>query len=112
MEKADLYALANSQFYKGDFYFPICKLEKEFSKEPIPEKSEILNYLKSFDIAWFTSARVLDEKTNSYIKKADHLYNDKKYEWSESEIYHFEKYNLVLNEDFVDSVLKKINCQT
>ncbi len=108
MEKTDLYALVNSQLYKGDFYLPICKQEKEFSNEPISQKNEVLNYLKSFDIAWFTSVRVLDEKTNSYIKKADHLYNDKKYEWSESEIYHFEKYNLILNEDFVNHIKNKL----
>jgi len=105
--RKNLNVLANAVLSDREIFLPICKQVKEFSNEPIPHKNKILNYLKSFKVAWFTSQRVLDEITNCYVKISDHLYNDKKYEWSGTEIYHFEKYNLVLNEDFVKHVLEQ-----
>ena len=35
------------------------------------------------------------------------LYTDGEYSWTSEEIYHFEKYNLELNEDFVKKVIEK-----
>ena len=64
--------------------------------------------MKSFSPSLFTSAPVIDVFTDEEVTTADNGYSDGEYTWYESEIYHFDKYNLKLNDDFIEYVLNKI----
>lgn len=79
---------------------PICS-PNTYQGKKIEDKQLVLNYLKSFKPSWFTSASVTDPILQKRIAKADNLYNDGVYEWSEGEIYLFEKYNMPLNSEFI-----------
>ncbi len=90
----------------------IDKLSKQQFKEIVSEKSleckaTILEYLKKFPCSAFTSAPVIDIFTDKEVKSANNGYTDGEYIWYESEIYYFEKYNLKLNNDFIEYVLEK-----
>lgn len=74
----------------------------------ISYKQEILLYLKRFPVFAFTSLPVNDIYTNQEVLSANNAHSDGEYTWYESEIYHFEKYNLKLNDDFIEYVLDKI----
>ena len=43
--------------------------------------------------------------TKEQFYKANNAHSDGVYQWYEDEIYHFEKYNLKLNDDFIQHVL-------
>ena len=75
--------------------------------EEIPEKQKVLNYLKSFEKSAYTSAPVFDAFTKENLDVIDDAYSDGVYTWYESEIYHFEKYNLKLNDNFIQYVLNR-----
>ena len=77
------------------------------SEKPILYKNDILKYLRSFSECAFTSEPVKDKYTDEIVYDADNARSDGEYIWYESEIYHFEKYNLKLNEDFIKYVLKR-----
>ncbi|MGN1457589.1 MAG: hypothetical protein ACI4XP_06510 [Acutalibacteraceae bacterium] len=93
----------------------VNKLTKEeltdnFSSEPISEKAKILEYMKSFSEPYaFTTQPVIDVFTNEELEYTDNEFFDGVYFWYKSEIYHFEKYNLKLNDDFIEYVLNKVN---
>lgn len=91
---------------------PIEKMtEDEFAmiigKTPIPEKQIVLSYLRSYPWCSFTSEPGRDRITSQKICEADNARTDGEYRWYESEIYHFEKYNLRLNDDFIKHILAK-----
>ena len=71
------------------------------------EKENILYYFNQYEPCKFTSEPLFDVYTGEKIKAADNGYSDGKYTWYDSDIYHFEKYNMKLNEDFIDYVRKK-----
>lgn len=79
-----------------------------FMGEPIKEKKAIIQYFKKFKPNFATSAFVMD-----YVKKqrreghynVGYEYNG--FYWNEEDIYHFEKYNMPLNQDFIDYVMLK-----
>ena len=73
----------------------------------IKDKNRIVSYLKSFEPAWYTSQSIIDMVKNQRVSKADHWYTDGEYDWSESDIYHFENYDMQLNAEFVKYVLTK-----
>lgn len=70
------------------------------------EKETILKYLKKFEASYFTSEPVVDVFSNTIVADADNGYTDGKYTWYKSEVYYFEKYNLKLNNDFIEYVKK------
>ncbi len=78
------------------------------SKEPIKEKKILLKYLKGFKPTWATSGFVQDRVTNKQVKNHYNVgYEYDGFTWNEELIYHFEKYNMPLNEDFIKYVLSK-----
>ena len=77
------------------------------SSKPVLYKNDILKYLRSFSECAFISEPVRDKYTNQIVYDADNARSDGEYTWYESEIYHFEKYNLKLNDDFIEHVLKR-----
>ncbi len=101
-------------FMKTKYIFPKdikemkpSELEKSIDKSPIDSKKKVLSYLKSFPECAYTSAPVFDAFNSKKVYDADNARTDGKYTWYESEIYHFEKYNLKLNEDFIQHVLNR-----
>ena len=86
----------------------IVQLESITSDTPIEHKQEILMYLKSFPECAFTSQPVYDKFTKQNLDSVDNAITDGIYTWYKSEIYYFEKYNLKLNNDFIEYVLDKI----
>ncbi len=86
------------------------ELANNFSYEPISEKAQVLKYMKSFSEPYsFTSQPVIDVFTNQKFEYVDNGFSDGVYIWHRSQIYHFEKYNLKLNDDFIKYVLNKMN---
>lgn len=77
------------------------------SKHPIPEKEKILAYMKQFPCSAFTSEPVFDRYTGDKVVEADNQRTDGEYIWYESWIYYFDKYNLKLNDDFIEYVLNR-----
>lgn len=70
-------------------------------------KKTILKYLRSYEPVAFSTARVFDYITEKETDVQAVLYTDGEYKWYESEVYHFEHYDLRLNDDFIEYVLKK-----
>ncbi len=85
----------------------LSELKKKVDNFPICSKETVLSYLKTYPECAFTSAPVKDFFTGKIVYDANNLRTDGIYRWSESEIYHFEKYNLKLNDDFIEYVLKR-----
>lgn len=83
------------------------ELERVTGKTPIDGKEKILAYLKQFPECAFTSAPVKDAFTGNIVYGANNARTDGVFQWSESEIYHFEQYNLKLNNDFIQNVLNR-----
>lgn len=94
---ANLYNVKNSD-----------ELKSYFDKLENPNKKKILSYLKnsSFESSC-TTEKVFDyvEKKITDIPMVS--YCDNKFYWDDREIYYFEKYNLKLNDDFIEYVLKR-----
>lgn len=87
---------------------PIFKQDSLYKGKEEMCKKIALSYLKSFPPSWITSARVVDMITNQKIDKCNNSFSDGKYEWSEADIYHFEMYNMPLNEEFLNYVKTKL----
>lgn len=71
-------------------------------------KNDILNYFKKHnDVKSIVTFKATDyitgEKSDELIK----CFDDGTYSWTNEEIYHFEKYDLKLNDDFIKHVLKR-----
>ncbi len=82
-------------------------LKANISSDEILHKDKILAYLRSFSPIAYSSEPVVDKLDGTKTKYIDNLRQDDNFRWSESEIYHFEKYDLKLNDDFVHHVLSK-----
>lgn len=77
------------------------------SNYPIDKKEHILKYLKSFDPDSAAGMSLIDEITGEPVGSGVNGYEDSEFFWDSREIYHFENYNLELNQDFIEHVLKK-----
>lgn len=90
----------------------ICLLE-HISKKPIKGKEKILEYLKNGQKKAIRCSSVYDYVKDepllneSMVTEAAWLFTDGEFNWDSEEIYHFEKYNIELNKEF----LKKIEDQ-
>ena len=89
----------------GDEYPPIKDFLSDF---PVPEKAEVLSYLKSASVAAASPGIMEDAFTGKSIPGEFLAYYDGKYTWRSDFIYHFEKYNLKLPDDFIAHVMKRI----
>ena len=70
------------------------------------EREKILRFLESGE-PFGVGGRVQDVFMGEYTPLENAILEKDGYEWAITEAYHFEKYNLPLNEDFVNYVLKK-----
>lgn len=82
-------------------------LKENTSKYEIPEKQHILNYLRKASKYAYTSAPVRDAFTKTELSIINDMYSDGEYYWAETEIYHFDRYNLQLNPEFIEYVIQK-----
>lgn len=81
-----------------------------FIGQPIRNKKIVLKYLRAFKPYWVTSGFVFDRVKNEELKG----YYNAGYEYdgfflNEEHIYHFEKYDMPLNEEFVKFVFHNKN---
>ena len=53
------------------------------------------------------SISFIDKIKNNVVNDSDNAFYDGEYTWYTPEIYYFEKYNLKLNDDFIEYVLSK-----
>lgn len=84
------------------------ELKSNLSKSEHPDKQLILEYLKNKSfISSCTSEKVMDYVNNKKTDIQIVAYHDDKYYWDDRFIYHFEKYNLKLNDDFINHVLNR-----
>lgn len=77
------------------------------SKTTLKEKEIIIRYLSSRAFAVYAaSAPALDIISGDYSEHYGRAgYSDGQYEWTSEEIMYFEKYNLKLDDDFIQHVL-------
>ncbi|MCR5484548.1 MAG: hypothetical protein K6F09_03025 [Clostridiales bacterium] len=107
MEKTDKKTQENSCI-SNHWDKPIYFDKAVFCGDKIKDKNIILNYLYSCPRTWFTTGRVIDHVKNVQIEtRVDNVRSDGEYEWSETDIYHFEKYDMPLNDEFINHVLNK-----
>ena len=83
-------------------------ISEHCATHPIERKAEILSFMKSGRKELFTTACVRDIVTEQETDIPDTGFTDEEYLWYAAEIYHFEKYNLKLNDDFIAHVLSKV----
>ncbi len=77
-------------------------------KSEHPNKQIILEYLKNASfVSSCTTDKVIDCVTNKKTNIQIVAYHDDKYYWDDRYIYHFEKYNFKLNDDFIQYVLNR-----
>nr|WP_296078469.1 hypothetical protein [uncultured Ruminococcus sp.] len=93
---------------------------REFTKNPndisfndelnvvCKDKDTVLRYLKKFDKECIVlTCASTDFVTGKLLKSSIFVHNYGVYCWTNEEIYHFEKYNMKLNDDFIQYVLDK-----
>lgn len=100
---------------------PICNV-KDFTGEgndkslstqvfpsPIYGKGRILEYLRSFPATYAAAMSLKDEITGQTLDSGVSGYEDEEggWFWDDRMIYHFEKYNMKLSEEFIDYVLSR-----
>lgn len=84
------------------------EINAAISDKPISQKKAIVDYMRSIAKAACTTARVNDRVTKQEIMGLnDDEYSDGTYTWYEADIYHLEKYNLKLSDDFIRHVLEQ-----
>jgi len=76
-------------------------------KEPIKEKKKVLAYLKRWDTGIRALKYLRDEITGKFTDEDFAYHCDGKYDWCTDVIYHFEKYNLKLADEFIEHVLSQ-----
>ena len=75
---------------------------KTYAKE---EKNILVDYLKNRGELFEAGGYVKDIVSDSFVKIEDGGYRDGEYEWSTQDIYHIEKYDAAVRDDFLSHVL-------
>lgn len=90
---------AGYELVSGDFE------RKEYSYD---EKKMITDYMKSIKKCGVVAGHMIDCVTEKEVKKPDWaLYADSLFFWSSKDIYHIEKYNAAVKDEFLDHVKNK-----
>ena len=76
------------------------------SEDAIKDKDKILNYLKNGMDDGVRCSGIHDFVKDEPMLDTVRLFTDGEYYWDSEEIYHFEKYNIALNSDFVQKALR------
>lgn len=75
------------------------------AKTPIDSKEKVLDYLKNGKHRGVRCSGVYDYVEDAPQFDTIHLFTDGEYFWDSEEIYHFEKYNMELDQGFIKKVL-------
>lgn len=70
-------------------------------------KTAILEYLKKNEAEAVQARSMTDYISGTPLHDSVECFTDGKFFWTSEEIYHFEKYNLKLNDDFIQYVLNR-----
>lgn len=73
----------------------------------IDEKQIILDYLNSFEAEAVQTRAMTDYFTNISLPDSVECFTDGEYIWTSEDVYHFEKYDIELNRDFIEYVLNR-----
>lgn len=76
------------------------------SSEAIDGKEKVLNYLRNGDDDGVRCSGVYDYVKDEPMLDTIRLFTDGEFYWDSEEIYHFDKYNIGLNQEFI---LKALN---
>lgn len=68
-------------------------------------KQAVLKYLRSFNSVAIAAGYPEDIVTGEMVMIPYYAYRDGEFCWNSSDIYHLEKYDIELNQEFVDKVL-------
>ena len=71
----------------------------------VQEKEMMLSYMKSFD-AFCIGGLVFDCVLRDSVHIENKSYSDGEYLWCEQDMYHLDKYNAAVTDDFFDHVMK------
>ncbi len=86
----------------------IEKLKTNLTLKPIIQKELILKYLKNKNLeVAYTTEKVIDYIMQEQTNVSVIAYCDDFFYWDSRDIYHFEKYDLKLSDDFINHVLAK-----
>lgn len=85
----------------------IEQFHSSISNFPNEHKDRILAFMRKAPTVAYTSLPVYDRLTGEEAFPADNAHSDGEYTWYESWIYHFEKYNIKLNDDFIQHALSR-----
>ncbi len=82
---------------------PIIEMINE---SPVDRKDDILKYMKSGKDDGVRCSSIYDFVLGCSTGDTIHCYKDDEFEWDDTEIYHFEKYNILLDPQFINKALK------
>lgn len=97
--------ISNVKEFSGEEKFKSVK--NMISENEAAGKKEILQYLKSFEPDCSAGMILVDELTGKEVGSEVNGYEDGQFYWDSRHIYHFEKYNLELNKEFIEKVLNR-----
>lgn len=80
-------------------------MSSDAPKVKCKEKDRIVDYLKSFEPDAVSAGRVYDSISNEYTDITNVSFCDNEFYWDSAVIYNFEKYDMKLNDEFVEKVL-------
>lgn len=77
----------------------------EVSQYDSDEKKKIIAYMQAFD-PYAASGEIFDCVTGIRLDKEDVGYTDGEFMWTSQDIYHIEKYNAAITNDFRMKIMK------
>ena len=99
--------LSKYEEFSPQMGFP--SIRKFIQKLPYENQKNVVEYLKSGQIHIATTARIVDALTGETTNQTLVYMNDGKYSWSNRLIYHIEKYNLRLQRDVEEDIIRRRN---
>lgn len=76
-------------------------VRNHISDTPIKDKETVLKYLKSWPNEAIRCETLTDYIQDETLTPSVWTHTDGEYRWNDEEIYHFEKYNMQLDEGFL-----------
>ncbi|MBP7188139.1 MAG: hypothetical protein KBA55_15570 [Ruminococcus sp.] len=96
--------ICNYREFKSNADYPSVKSSIGFKTE---HKDKLLTYMKQFDEEVAITKASEDYINGERQSNSVLCYTDRIYWWTNEQIYHFEKYDMKLNDDFISHVLAK-----
>jgi len=97
-------AISNYREINGHISSPSIKSGIGFENQ---NKTTVLEYMKNNEAEVVQARAMMDYISGTALRGSVECFTDGKYFWTSEEIYHFEKYDLKLNDDFIKYVLDR-----